>query len=96
MCASLVPCLGTNARLGAAQGRDTKTGAQGGEKAHHLLHTGYKTGRTPRYTRRSTSTPSRSKPSGREKKKGAAVICRASFFRLECWTSLLLRWVVVM
>ena len=52
VCASLVPCLGTNARLGcarpcakrigAAQGRDTKTGAQGGEKAHHLLHTGYK------------------------------------------------------
>ena len=42
MCASLVPCLGTNARIGAAQGRDTKTGAQGGEKAHHLLHTGYK------------------------------------------------------
>lgn len=30
VCASLVPCLGTNARLGAAQGRYTKTGAQGG------------------------------------------------------------------
>ena len=35
-------CYGRHNDTAHGQGTDGKTGAQGGEKAHHLLHTGYK------------------------------------------------------
>ena len=129
VCASLVPCLGTNARLGCArQGRRaTGTGTAASRKwmPRRALGRGQGEGRTlkrsalcqhraetpkPNRTgRREGSPPAahglqegrrlhlREVSQAAERKKRARQSSAALLFcRLECWTSLLLRWAVVM